>query len=78
MGFAGTHGNRWVGKRKDKRARGAEILVPGGHVVTHSLEKWICCTQIVVFVMLCLTLYNPIDCRPHQAPWSMGFPRQEY
>ena len=51
MGFAGTHGNRWVGKRKDKRARGAEILVPGGHVVTHSLEKWLCCTQIVVFVV---------------------------
>ena len=26
----------------------------------------------------CLTLCNPMDCRAHQAPLSMGFFRQEY
>ena len=27
---------------------------------------------------LCLTLCDPIDGSPHQAPQSLGFPRQEY
>ena len=26
----------------------------------------------------CPTLCNPMDCVAHQAPLSMGFPRQEY
>ena len=32
----------------------------------------------VIFAQSCLTLCDPMDCRPHQAPWSMGFSRQEY
>ena len=47
MGFARTHGNMWLGKRKDKRAGETEILIPGGHVVTHGLEKQLCCTQVL-------------------------------
>ena len=27
---------------------------------------------------LCLNLFDPMDYIPHQAPLSMGFPRQEY
>ena len=27
--------------------------------------------------LLCLTLCNPVDCSPHQAPLSMGFSGQE-
>ena len=29
-------------------------------------------------LQLCLTLCDPIDGSPHQAPQSLGFPRQEY
>ena len=29
-------------------------------------------------LQLCLTLCDPIDSSPHQAPQSLGFPRQEY
>ena len=47
MGFTGTHGNRWVGKRKDERAGVAEILAPGGHVVTHRMKQQLCCAQLL-------------------------------
>ena len=63
MGFAGTHGNRWVGKRKDARAGVAEILVPGGHMVTHSLEKQLCCTQIFFCLFSCSVMSDSLQ--PH-------------
>ena len=33
---------------------------------------------VYLVTQLCPILYNPIDCVAHQAPVSMGFPRQEY
>ena len=38
------------------------------------LVHFIC--KAKVLVQSCLTLFDPVDCRP-QAPLSMGFPRQE-
>ena len=38
------------------------------------LVHFIC--KVKVFAQSCLTLFDPVDCRP-QAPLSMGFPRQE-
>ena len=35
-------------------------------------------TVCVYVCAVCLTLCHPMDCSPHQAPLSMGFPRQEY
>ena len=32
----------------------------------------------VLVTQSCLTLCDPMDCVVHQAPLSMGFPRQEY
>ena len=34
-------------------------------------------TYVCLVAQLCLTLCNPMDCS-HQAPLSVGFPRQEY
>ena len=34
--------------------------------------------NVCVSNSLCLTLCDPMDCVVHQAPLSMGFPRQEY
>ena len=42
-------------EEKGRRGRVAEILLPGGHVVTHSLEKQLRCTQIVVFIVQLLS-----------------------
>ena len=34
--------------------------------------------ELSLVTQLCPTLCNPMDCRAHQAPLSMGFSRQEY
>ena len=68
-------------EEKGRRGRVAEILLPGGHVVTHSLEKQLRCTQIVVFIvqlLSCVQFFTTPWTEACQAPLSMGFPRQGY
>ena len=38
---------------------------------SHTLVYGVCAQS-------CLTLYDPMDCSPYQAPLSVGFSRQEY
>ena len=65
----------WLLKRDLRTQRGSSH----NPVIVCWQKVCVCVCVCVLFVQLCLTLCNPMDCRGvQQAPLSMEFSRQEY